>query len=197
MIHLSKVHAFWDNSNIHYVGLNQIVKNFEPSVNTKLFRTYFKGLLQLAIRNRIAGKTYLAGSIPPKGDELWSHIKSHGIEVELLERTTGNKENANDVSIQATMLRTMLDNLGSNDTMVILTGDGAGGLLGKGFLSDLERAHNAGFKIELIAWEASCNRYLKEFAKKNGIFIPLEKFYNEITFIEGGRRAIPLDLSKI
>lgn len=194
---MSKVHVFWDNSNIHYVGLNQIVTKFEPNENSKLFRTYFKGLLLLALRNRKAGKTYLAGSIPPQGDELWNHIKSQGIEVELLERTKGNKENANDVSIQATMLRTMVDNLGSNDTFVILTGDGAGGLLGVGFLADLERAHKAGFNIELIAWNESCNRYLRDFAVKKGIFIPLEDYYYQTTFIERGRRPLALDYSNI
>jgi hypothetical protein len=191
---LSKVHVFWDNSNIHFVGLNQIVRVMEPAVDPRLFRTFFKGLLQLALRDREAGKTYLAGSVPPKGDDLWDHIRAQGIEVELLERTQGNKENANDVSIQATMLRAMMDNVGSGDTFVILTGDGAGGLSGKGFLADLERAHKAGFKVELIAWEASLNRYLREFAETNGVFIPLEKHYNEITFIERGRRPITLNI---
>jgi hypothetical protein len=194
MIKMSKVHVFWDNSNIHFVGLNQIVGVREPTVNPKLFRTFFKGLLQLALRNREPGKTYLAGSVPPQGDDLWDHIKAQGIEVELLERTKGNKENANDVSIQATMLRTMMDNSGTGDTFVILTGDGAGGLSGKGFLADLERAYKAGFKVELIAWEASLNRYLREFAVKYGLFIPLEKHYDEITFIERGRRPAPLNI---
>lgn len=191
---MSKVHIFWDNSNIHYVGLNQIVKTMEPEADTKLFRTYFKGLMQLALNGRQPGKLYLAGSVPPKGDELWGHIKSQGIEVELLKRTSDNKENANDVSIQASMLRTMMDNLGSGDTFVILTGDGARGVLGEGFLADLERAHKAGFKVELVAWEASCNRYLKDFAQKNGAFLPLEDHYFEVTFIERGRRPLPLTL---
>lgn len=103
---MSKVHVFWDNSNIHFVGLNNIFPIKEPHEDPLLFRTYFKGLLELAHRNRKLGKIYLAGSIPPATDRLWDHIKSQGITVELLERTKGNKENANDVSIQAAMLRT-------------------------------------------------------------------------------------------
>ncbi|WP_276916968.1 NYN domain-containing protein [Aneurinibacillus aneurinilyticus] len=187
-------HIFWDNSNIHFVGLNQVLKKVEPNVNPKLFRTYFKGLLQLASRNRKIGKLYMAGSIPPQTDSLWKHIRSQGIELELLERTNNNKENANDVSIQAAMLRTMADNMGKDHIFVVLTGDGAGAALGTGFLADLERVHKFGFKIEVISWESGCNRYLRSFAKKNGVFVPLETHYNKVTFIEGGRSVEPFGM---
>lgn len=125
---MSKVHIFWDNSNIHFVGLNNVMPIKEPGHDRGDYRTYFKGLLQLAHRGRETGKVYLAGSIPPENDSLWNYIKSLGIQVELLERTKENRENANDVSIQAAMLRTAMDNLGENDTFVLLTGDGAGSL---------------------------------------------------------------------
>lgn len=52
------------------------------------------------------------------------------------------------------MLRTAVDNLGSDDTIVVLTGDGAGNEMGTGFLADLERVHRMGFSIEVISWEA-------------------------------------------
>lgn len=186
---MSKVNIFWDNSNIHFVGLNNVMPVKEPNENSKAFRSYFKGLLQLAHRGRETGKIYLAGSIPPQNDSLWDYIKSLGIEVELLERTAENRENANDVSIQAAMLRTAMDSIGNNETFVVMTGDGAGGMAGVGFLADLRRIkEKMGHNIELIAWDNCCNRYLKEYVENNGKYIPLEGYYENVTFLTKGRR---------
>lgn len=189
---MGKTHIFWDNSNIHFVGRNMVMPLIEPGEDPVLFRTYFKGVFQLANRHRQIGKAYLAGSIPPENDSLWDHFRSNGIEVELLSRTSSNKENANDVSIQAAILRTAVDNIGNNDTFVVLTGDGAGKLLGVGFLADLERIHKMGFNVEVVSWELGCNKYLRGFAEKNGVFTPLEKYYYEVTFIKGKRVVKPL-----
>ena len=191
-VQMSMVHIFWDNSNIHFVGLNTVFPLKEPGVDRELFRTYFKNLFDLAHRGRQVGKAYLAGSIPPDSDALWAHIRSLNVRVELLKRTNANKENANDVSIQANMLRTAFDRAGTNDTFVVLTGDGAGKALGIGFLADLERISKQGFGIEVISWDAGCNRALKSFAEDKGRFIPLEAYYDQITFIKNGRFAKPL-----
>lgn len=85
------------------------------------------------------------------------------------------------MSLQTMMLRTAIDNKPS--TMAIITGDGAGKRLGEGFLSDLKCIKEGfGWEIEVYAWEATCNRYLKEYAKEHGTFVKLEDYY--ITFIK-------------
>jgi hypothetical protein len=189
---MSRVHIFWDNSNIHIVGLRNVMGLIEPSEDPALYRTYFKGVFELARRNREVGKAYLAGSKPPENDDLWNYIRTLGIDVDPLERTGENRENAIDISIQAAMLRTAIDNIGSGDTIIVLTGDGAGGLLGVGFLADLQRIHERmGFNFEVISWENGCNGRLMDYAKQNGLFIPLEKYYYEVTFIKEKRRAKP------
>lgn len=183
---------FWDNSNIQFVGRNNVCVTKEPEVNPDLFRTYFKNLFDLVINNRTVTKAYMAGSVPPNNDTLWTHIMKLGIELELLERTAKNKENAIDVSIQTYMLRTICDE--NPTTLALLTGDGSGKQVGKGFYADIERAVKFGWNIEVYSWGKGCNRYLKEYAEKAGKFIDLEDYYYQITFIQHGRVVQPLVL---
>jgi hypothetical protein len=75
------------------------------------------------------------------------------------------------------------------ETMVLLTGDGSGYSDGKGFIKQLERALKFGWKIEVVSWDAGCNRYLKTFAEENGCYRPLEAAYENITFLNNVRRA--------
>ena len=73
--------------------------------------------------------------------------------------------------------------------MVLLTGDGSGYTDGKGFIRQLERAHNNGWEVEVISWDAGCNRNLKAFAQKNGAYRSLEPAYEQVTFINNKRWA--------
>ena len=79
-------------------------------------------------------------------------------------------------------------------TVVLLTGDGAGYEAGIGFHADLERMAKRGWRIEVLAWEHACNQRLRSWAEDVGVFIPLERFYHQISFIEGGRTVLPLSL---
>jgi NYN domain len=195
---MSGVHIFWDNSNIHIVGLRKVMKIYEPDEDPVLFRSFFKGLFKVAHRNRNVKSAYVVGSIPPKHSSLWAHIEALGIHLELLQRTKNNKETGVDQTLQTWMFRQAFDNMGSNDTFVVLTGDGAGSKLGKGFLADLQRIHNLGFNFEVISWENGTNGHLKKYAQEEGKFIPLENFYYNVTFIKGKRRADEnIDFSKI
>jgi len=68
----------------------------------------------------------------------------------------------------------------------------------KGAIDKGQRESNK--KIEVLAWEKTCNKRFKGWVKGVGKFIPLEKFYNSITFrehiTEGFiRQAKALDLS--
>ncbi len=194
------MYIFWDNSNIHFSGVNYACPKFEPTVDTILYRTCFKNLFILAQHHRIINKAFVAGSVPPQGDDLWEYIRNLGIDLTLLDRTaTGKEQESVDILLQNAMLHTILDN--TPDTIAIITGDGAGFNEGKGFLAELDRAKKLGWKIEVYSWEGTCNRYLKEYSKNNGSFISLDDYYYSISFIKRdiygthpGRFASPLSI---
>ena len=182
---------FWDNSNIHYSGLESVYPIIEPGKPREIYRTYFKNLFELVRNGRVIDGAYAAGSVPPPSDELWVYLQNLGIDMTLLDKTAAGKEQDSvDMSLQTNMFRVALDN--KPNTMALLTGDGSGGALGKGFLADLQSIHRLGWNIEVYAWETTCNRYLKKFAEENGIFVPLEKYYFSITFLKGERVVSPL-----
>ena len=178
---------FWDNSNIHISGL-RVMEQVEPDKPRELFRTNFSNLLQLVKKDRNIEKIYLSGSVPPPSNSVWDYLKNMGISVQLLDKTAdGVEQESVDMSLQTMMLRTAIDNAANPSTIAVLTGDGAGKQLGEGFLSDLKRIKKLGWNIEVYAWEISCNRYLKEYAEQNGLFVPLENYYNSITFLKRDR----------
>lgn len=175
---------FWDNSNIHISGL-KVMEQVEPDKPRELFRTNFNNLLQLVKKDRKIDKIYLSGSVPPPNNSVWDYLRNMGVSVQLLDKTAdGTEQESVDMSLQTMMFRTAIDNIDSPSTIAVLTGDGAGKQLGEGFLSDLKRIKKLGWNIEVYAWEISCNRYLKEYAEQNGLFVPLENYYNSITFLK-------------
>ncbi len=175
---------FWDNSNIHISGL-KVMEQVEPDKPRELFRTNFNNLLQLVKKDRKIDKIYLSGSVPPPNNSVWDYLRNMGVSVQLLDKTAdGTEQESVDMSLQTMMFRTAIDNIDSPSTIAVLTGDGASKQLGEGFLSDLKRIKKLGWNIEVYAWEISCNRYLKEYAEQNGLFVPLENYYNSITFLK-------------
>lgn len=185
-------YIFWDNSNIHYAGLNSVLPIKEPTVDRGKYRTYFKGLLSLVSRGRTVEAVYLAGSIPPGDDALWDAVKKLGIKTTLIPRSESDGEaEATDHALQTDLLRLGYD-VPKPGTIALLTGDGAGINSGKGFLADAKRLAERGWKFEVYSWDAACNSKLREFAQLNGKYIKLEDYYESITYIEGGRRAVAL-----
>ncbi|HST50491.1 MAG TPA: hypothetical protein VLJ61_00670, partial [Pyrinomonadaceae bacterium] len=65
---------------------------------------------------------------------------------------------------------------------------------GAGFRADLERMANAGWGIEVLSWDICCNKKLREWAKATGVYIPLENYYESVTFLEGTRFAKAVSL---
>lgn len=181
------MYIFWDNSNIHISGLT-VMQKYEPTQQRELFRTNFKNLFELVRNGRTVDTAFLSGSVPPPNNDLWDYLRRMGISLQLLSKTAeGTEQESVDMSLQTMMLRTAIDNLSRPSTIAVLTGDGAGKQLGEGFLSDLTRISALGWNIEVYAWEETCNRYLKDFAEKSGIFFPLEKYYYAITFLKEDR----------
>ena len=183
------VNIFWDNSNIWLVGKNVCAQK-EKGLETQ-FRIHFANLFEFCCQGRQVSFAFLAGSVPPTTDELWTRIRELGIQIITQERGKyQNNEVAVDEIIQLKMANRILD-CESPETMVLLTGDGKGYNQGIGFIPQLERAVKRNWKIEVISWGIGCNKALREFASNNGVFRELEPVYENVTFIEGFRLARP------
>jgi len=177
--------VFWDNSNIHYSGI-KVCEMIQAGKDTRLYRTHFKNLFELVRDDRDVKSAFVAGSVPPPSDAVWRHLDQLGVHLILLDKTASGKEQDSvDMSLQTWMFRMMCDH--EPGTMALITGDGSGKSLGKGFLADLERIHDKGWDVEVYAWETTCNRYLKDFAERSGRFVSLEKHYYSISFLESQR----------
>ena len=106
---------------------------------------------------------------------------------------------------QREMLRDFADYNGDPGTVVLLTGDGQGFDDGADFHADLERMHRRGWRVEVLSWANSCNARMREWVEARGVFIPLDDFYDAVTFLEPSsadypaadpRHAEELDLSR-
>ena len=115
-----------------------------------------------------------------------------GITPSLLPRSLNDGEaDTTDHVLQLALLRLALDNPEPN-TVALLTGDGAGINSGEGFLADAKRLSNRGWHFEVYSWDIACHSELRTFASQSGKYYKLEDYYENITFIQGGRRAIEL-----
>ena len=197
---MKKVFIFWDNSNIFISAQTVAVKREGADAAYKI-RIDFEKVLQLASADRDIEFAIAVGSIPPQLRQVWNKLEQHGVKVELYERGASTaKEQAVDQALQTHMLRKALDYNGHAGTAVLLTGDGHGFLDGVGFHADLERMHKKGWNIEVLAWKETCNPRLEKWVKGVGIFVPLEDFYESVTFLDEIHKAIrhskALDLTK-
>jgi hypothetical protein len=179
--------VFWDNSNIWLVG-RQVCMKREPG-EQDAFRIHFAKLFDFVRNGRAIDYAYVGGSIPPAHDELWKRFSDLGIKVHTQERgADSGKEIAVDEIIQLAMANRVLDE-STPGTMVLLTGDGAGFKDEKGFIKQLERAKDHGWKIEVVSWDAGCNPRLKKFAEDHGTYRALEPVYENVTFVNNKRWA--------
>lgn len=187
---MKKVFIFWDNSNIFISG-RTVAAEREGEDAYYQFRLQFDKILQLASAGRDIEFAIAVGSVPPELRHVWNKMAQSGIQIELYERgTDSHKEQAVDQALQVHMLRKTIDYNGNPGTVIMLTGDGHGFLDGVGFHADLERMHNKGWDIEVLAWERTCNPRLKEWAQSVGKFIPLEDYYENITFLDDAKGVI-------
>jgi hypothetical protein len=179
--------VFWDNSNIWLVGRG-VCHVLEPG-DEEAFRIHFAKLLDFVVDGRDLEYAFVGGSVPPTSDPLWKRFEALGIRVETQERgVASGGEVAVDEMIQLSMANRVLDQAAPG-TMVLLTGDGSGYQDGRGFIKQLERAHKHGWAVEVVSWDAGCNRFLKQFAQQHGSYRPLEPVYNSVTFVNNKRWA--------
>ena len=199
MSDMKKTFVFWDNSNI-FISARAIAAQREGGDAAYTVRIQFKNLLDLAAAGRPLESAIAVGSVPPAMRHVWNQLEKTGVKVELFERGgLSSREQAVDQALQTHMLRTALDNNGNPGIAVLLTGDGAGFLDGIGFHADLERMHKKGWGIEVLAWEQTCAGRLRKWVEQIGVFVPLEDYYDSITFTEDEsgaiRRSSPLALA--
>jgi hypothetical protein len=190
-----KVHVFWDNSNIFIPAKFTATKRERGFADTSI-RIQFDNLVRLTRAGRELVSAMCVGSVPPDLRKIWDRLKADtGISPELYERgAASRKEQGVDQCLQVHMLRAVTDH--PPGVAVLLTGDGAGYDEGIGYRADLERMHRHGWGIEVLSWNSACNRGLKEWAQQAGVYVPLDDFYESVTFIEGGRKSLPLSLTR-
>lgn len=190
-----QVLLFVDNSNI-FISAKGVALTRESRHARDNVRLFFENILQLALAGRDLKKAYVVGSIPPEQRAVWDRLEqATGVKPELFERGqfTGEEQGL-DQCLQVHMLRAISD-YPDPQVVVLMTGDGAGYDDGVGFHADMARMHAAGWGIEVVTWESSCKRSLREWAKENGCFIRLEDYYDSVTFIEGGRRPKTMNVA--
>ena len=182
--------VYWDNSNI-FVPAQDVGKARDGSTVGRDLRVQFDALFELARAGRRVISGVCVGSLPPELQAVWAKLRAVGVDLELFERgQASGREQAVDQALQVHMLRDLVDK--PPGIAVLLTGDGAGAHEGKGFFADLKRMHSKGWKVEVLSWRDACHGGLRHWAEANGRFIPLDDFYDSVTFVKGLRHAKPL-----
>ena len=191
---MDRVFIYWDNSNIFHEAQRLAEERGEGPDARYRVRIHFENLLRLAHADRPVQKALAAGSVPPEMRQLWNRMASRGVEVQLFDRgaSGGSEQDMPDRVLQLRMLEDALDFNGAPGVVVLLTGDGAGYLEGTGFHSTLERMHKRGWRVEILSWAHSTNQRMRRWAGANGIFVPLDDFYDAITFMEPSRPGFEL-----
>ena len=193
---MSKVLLFVDNSNI-FISTKYEAERREGRASRDSVRLHFDSMLELALAGRQLVKAFVVGSVPPEERAVWDRLAiATGVSPELYERGQfSGGEQGLDQCLQVHMLRAISDHP-DPQVAVLMTGDGAGYDDGAGFHADMERMHLSGWGIEVISWRNYCRRALREWAATNGTFVSLDDHYESVTFLKGGRRVTPIDLSK-
>jgi hypothetical protein len=181
---------FWDHSNLFSGARNLAVTREGQSIANDV-RLHYESVFELAhVHRRVSKATCVTSTHTIDASKVKASLTSIGLRVELYERGQGtHAEQAVDQALQVHMLRALVDQ--PPGVAVLLTGDGAGYERGAGFLADLERMHHGGWAVEVLAWNDSCNRYLRSWAEKHGLYIPLDDFYKNITFAKNLRQQKP------
>lgn len=187
---MEKLFIIWDNSNIHYGGLNQVFPIKEPDEPRERYRTNFLNLLKLVKSNREIGQVYFVGSTPPQSDGIWKYLRQIGIEPQTIPRSDTGEWDTTDHLLQNHLLRLGYEPI--KGTVALLSGDGAGIHKGVGFFADLKRLIGVGWKVEVYSWDETCHKELKIFAEQNGNFVNLTDYYLQVTFLQNKRWATEL-----
>ncbi len=189
---MEKVFIYWDNSNI-FIGARTEAEEREGFAARHRVRINFKGMMRLAHADRPVEKAIAAGSVPPELHALWNRLSAEGVKIELFDRGAieRGEQQTPDRVLQLQMLRDFADYNGDPGIVVLLTGDGQGFYDGAGFHADLERMHRRGWRVEVLSWAQSCNRRMRQWVEEHGIFVPLDDYYEAVTFLQPSSADYP------
>jgi hypothetical protein len=178
------VHLFVDLSNLWYALRAEAARRGDPDWAVRLHSANLRRVL--AAGRPVGEAVLVANSAVPRS--VLAHLRPH-FALELVEagRESG-REQAGDELLQNALYRTILGD-SRPGTVVIATGDGAGWRTGRGFCPAAEAAHRLGFGVEIASLSVVLNGHLGELARKLGVLVELDRFYDSIAFLEGLRPA--------
>ncbi len=164
-------YIYVDNSNLYIEGkrvsavVHGLAMNMnDAQVNRILDSDYTMSFGRLhefvaGIDKSQIARAMLFGSRPPPNDSIWNYAKSAGFELVLEDRNVANKEKKIDTGIVSAMSRDAYKKADpSNDTMVLVAGDGD-------FVPAVRQLVEDGFQVEVVFWDHA-SRELKEAATK-------------------------------
>ncbi len=190
---MCSTYVFIDNSNI-WIGARTLCEKREGLLevpNLRLFLLNLK-LLASAGRRNTKFRVFSSRSL----NDSWSWISAEGEDLKntIFERgICSGSEQAVDEAIQLAMYRVMLE-AEEPGVVVLLTGDGKGFEQNIGFTQTLYDMYHHGWGVEVLSWEDACHHELRQFAEENGVFISLDEYYPEVTYLKNGRYAKALSL---
>ena len=189
---MEKAFIYWDHSNI-FIGAQALTEEREGYDARFRTRVHFRNMLDLARAGRPVEKALAASSVPPELRSLWNRMEAEGVKVSLFDRgeSARGEQEWPDRVLQTQMLRDSLDYNGDPGIVVLLTGDGKGFYDGVGFHADVERMHRKGWRVEILSWGNSCSQRMRKWAEENGVFIPLDDYYESVTYLEPSLPGFP------
>jgi len=183
------VYFFLDFSNIAISASQLAAKNGDGFYSDHRIRLHCDNLRALAERGRQWQSGFAAAGFSNPQSNIKQHFDRAGIKMHLSERGLSTRREQNvDQLIQLEMWK-LLQRHCPPGVVVLATGDGAGAIDGEGFIPTLKYLREQGFDIEVMSWEHSLNPCLRSWAESNGRSILLNPFYENLTFVDGGRRA--------
>jgi hypothetical protein len=180
------MHIFWDNSNIYW-SAQKAAPTLSPNDPPIRVRVYFRNLIGLVTQGRHIDKAFVAGSVPPPGDDVWRYMAQSGVGrpvlYERVARADGTTyEQGVDERILLAISNALLDD--QPGVIALLTGDGAEAEAGVSFTASVRRAAKQGWQVELYSWGSSLSGALRtEVANMGGRVVLLDRFYPCITFV--------------
>lgn len=179
------VHLFVDWSNLWYAMREEARRRGDPELSVRVHIAHLRDVLA---GGRDVETAVLVANRAIPGPVI-DHLRA-AFTVEFVEpgRISG-REQAGDELLQNALYRTILRRSGASGTVVLATGDGAGWREGRGFCEALAAAARTGHAVEVAAFTCSLNEHLAELARHLGAMVPLDPFYDAITFLEGRRTA--------
>ena len=173
------VYIYLDNSNL-FIEAKRLAEEKNGEFARQAIRLHFDNFLALASAGRTVRHAVVAGSVPPELRHLWVRLQNKGVECKIFERGVKGEQNVPDLMLQKAMLRDGLTQAPS--VAVLLTGDGAGHFHEEGFLATLKDLKTAKWRIEVLSWAHCINKFLGDWVKKHGLFLPLDDYYDSITY---------------